>query len=62
MKLSEIIPILQKALEDRGDLDLVHWNEEWETHYYVDGAEVVEFTADGDDVFALVIYSSEDDF
>lgn len=62
MKISEIIPILQDALEKHGDLDIVYWNEEWEDHYYVDGAEAVEFAADGDDVFALVITSSDDTF
>lgn len=63
MNLSEIIPILQKALEDHGDLDLVYWNEEWETHYYVDVAEVVEFASiPEEDLIALVITSSDDIF
>ena len=62
MKLSEIIPILQNALEKHGDIDIVYWNEEWEDHYYVDCAEAVEFAADGDDIFAVAITSSEDVF
>lgn len=66
MKLSTLIEEAQKAYDEHGDITVVIWSDELDSHFIVDYVEAAEFVLnpadETEDAFALVIAHTREEF